>query len=356
LKYKRVEGRRKIINVTLLWNKKIMKLFIGKDDSKLQCLLCPHLCVINEGKTGICGARKNTGEKIELLTYGVISGCSLDPLEKKPLYHFFPGQNILSIGSYGCNMKCDFCQNFHISQNIPKSSSAMTMPGEIVNSALSDQSNIGLAFTYNEPVIWYEYVIDTATLIKEKGLFTAMVTNGFINSDPLKELLEVTDAFNVDLKAFNNDFYKRLTGASLEPVKNTLKQIVKAGRHLEITTLLITGQNDNETEMEKQVKWIAEELGDETPFHLSRYFPMYKREDTATSQSTLLKHYETASKHLKYVYVGNTLSETGQDTKCPDCYTTVTKRIGYHTQHLNINEGRCTVCGKEIYKFFTFSS
>jgi pyruvate formate lyase activating enzyme len=187
-------------------------------------------------------------------------------------------------------------------------------------------------------------------------MYTVMVTNGFINPDPLHDLLEVTDAFNVDLKAFNNNFYKKLTGASLEPVKTSLKAIIEAGRHLEITTLLITGQNDSESEMENQVRWIASELGDETPFHLSRYFPMYKRDDPTTPHNTIIRHHEIASKHLKYVYVGNSMSETGQDTKCPDCGITVSKRQGYHTRHLNIVNGRCSGCGKEIYKNFTFSS
>ena len=333
-----------------------MEALFRKNKNKLECLLCPHFCKIDEGHTGICGVRKNTGEKIELLTYGVISGYSPDPVEKKPLYHFFPGYNILSIGSYGCNMRCDFCQNYHISQNIPKSIMADATPEEIVNNALSLKRNIGVAFTYNEPLIWFEFVKDVANLVKGKGLYTALVTNGYINPDPLNELLEITDAFNVDLKAFNDDFYKKLTGASLEPVKNTLKQIAKAGKHLEITTLLITGQNDNDSDMENQVRWIASELGSEIPFHLSRYFPMYKRDDPTTSHDTLIKHYEIASKYLRYVYLGNTMSETGQDTKCSGCGTIVTKRSGYHTQHLNINDGRCSVCGKEIYKFFTFPS
>ncbi|MBA4322170.1 MAG: AmmeMemoRadiSam system radical SAM enzyme [Odoribacter sp.] len=324
-------------------------------NGKLECVLCPHFCKIAPGKTGICGVRKNTGKKIELLTFGVISGLSLDPVEKKPLYHFFPGNNILSIGSYGCNMRCDFCQNYNISQNIPEGIMPEIAPQEILNNVLSAKKNIGLAFTYNEPVIWFEFVKEAAVLVKTKGLYTAMITNGFINPDPLNELSEVIDAFNVDLKAFNNDFYKRLTGASLEPVKKTLKQIVKAGRHLEITTLLITGQNDNAGEMENQAKWIESELGNDIPLHLSRYFPMYKRDDPTTPHNTLLRHYETASKYLKYVYLGNTMSETGQDTKCPDCDKVVTKRSGYHTQHINIKNGECSECGKKIYKNFTFS-
>jgi pyruvate formate lyase activating enzyme len=332
-----------------------MEALVRKVNNKLECLLCPHFCKIAEGKTGICGVRKNTGEKIELLTYGVISGYSLDPVEKKPLYHFFPGKNILSIGSYGCNMKCDFCQNYHISQNIPKSTIADSTPSDIVKNVMSANRNIGLAFTYNEPVIWFEFVIDTATLVKNNGFNTVLVTNGYINDDPLIDLLNVTDAFNVDLKAFNNDFYKKLTGASLEPVLNSLKQIAKAGKHLEITTLLITGQNDNVSEMENQVRWISSELGNEVPFHLSRYFPMYKRDDPSTPHDTLIKHYEIASKYLKYVYLGNTMSEAGQNTKCPDCGIIVTERTGYHVHHININDGKCAVCGKVIYKYFTSS-
>jgi pyruvate formate lyase activating enzyme len=325
-------------------------------ENKLQCLLCPHLCKLSEGKTGICGVRRNTGKTIELLTYSVISGYSLDPVEKKPFYHFYPGYNILSIGSYGCNMRCDFCQNYHISQKIPESIMADSSPDEMVKNVLSAKRNIGLAFTYNEPGIWFEFVMDTATLVKETGRYTAMVTNGYINSEPLSELLKVIDAFNVDLKAFNDTFYKKLTGASLEPVKKSLKQIARSGRHLEITTLVIPGQNDNKSEMEDQVKWIASELGDEVPFHLSRYFPMYKRDDPTTPHETLVSHFEIASRHLKYVYMGNTMSETGQDTKCPDCKSVITKRSGYYTRHLNTTDGRCAVCGKEIYKYFTFSS
>jgi pyruvate formate lyase activating enzyme len=334
-----------------------MEALFKQINNKLECLLCPHFCKLAEGKTGICGVRKNTGDKIELLTYGVISGYSLDPVEKKPLYHFYPGSNILSIGSYGCNMRCDFCQNYHISQNILKNLLPDTKPEEIVRNCLSAQRNIGIAFTYNEPVIWFEFVKDVALLVKSNGLHTVMVTNGYINREPLEEYLQFIDAFNVDLKAFNNDFYKKLTGAELEPVKDSLKMIRKAGRHLEITTLVIPGQNDKESEMENQVKWIAGELGKNVPFHLSRYFPMFKRIDPTTPHNTLIKLYDIARKHLQYVYLGNTMSETGQDTRCSNCGKIVTKRTGYYTQNLNINDGKCAQCGTVIYDhFISFSS
>jgi pyruvate formate lyase activating enzyme len=327
------------------------------DDNKLQCLLCPHLCKISNGKTGICGVRKNTGEKIELITYGVLSGYSLDPVEKKPLYHFFPGHNILSVGSYGCNMRCDFCQNFNISQTIPESLIPEITPEKIVKAALDAEKNIGIAFTYNEPVIWFEFMRDAATVAKKEGLFTVMVSNGYVNSDPLNEIIKFIDAFNIDLKAFNNNFYHKLTGADIEPVKNSLKQIAKSGRHLEITTLIITGQNDDEREMALQSEWISGELGKSVPLHLSRYFPKFRRDDPATSQETLNRLFEIASEHLDNVYMGNTVSESGQNSFCPKCGTKVTIRSGYKIRLIDLDkEGKCARCGTLVYRYFTLSS
>jgi len=323
----------------------------------MQCRLCPHFCKIAPGRTGICGVRKNTGSKIELLTYGVISGQSLDPVEKKPLYHFFPGHNILSVGSYGCNMRCGFCQNWHISQSAAGSYSPQTDPETLAWEAGSALKNTGIAFTYNEPVIWFEFVRDTALKVKETGLFTVMVSNGYVNSDPLDEIIVFTDAFNIDLKAFSESFYKKLTGAEIEPVKNSLKQIAKAGKHLEITTLIIPGRNDSDEEMEAESKWISEELGEETPLHLSRYFPMYKSKDPATPPETLDNLYETARRHLKYVYIGNTASNAGQETACSKCGTRVTERSGYNTRLMNLDgSGKCSACGNQVYRYFTLPS
>jgi pyruvate formate lyase activating enzyme len=325
--------------------------------TKTECLLCPHFCKIAEGKTGICGVRKNIDGEIVLETYGVVSGYSLDPIEKKPLYHFFPGYNILSIGSYGCNMRCDFCQNFHISQNIPKRMNREINIEKLVRSALISEKNIGLAFTYNEPVIWFEYMRDAAIAAKKEGLYTVMVSNGFVNAGPLGEITEFIDGFNIDLKAFNNRFYRELTGAEIEPVKNALKQIARSGRHLEITTLIIPGQNDDEKEMAEESHWIAGELGRNIPFHLSRYFPTYRRDDPSTSQDLIERLAEIASRQLNHVYIGNTLSESGQNTTCPQCGVTVTKRSGYKTRLLNLDDkGRCTGCGNMIYKYLSPTS
>lgn len=334
-----------------------MKPLFLRYDNYIECQLCPHRCKLQTGKRGICGVRQNTGEKIELLTYGVKSGYALDPVEKKPLYHFFPGYNILSVGSYGCNMRCDFCQNWHISQQNPGSFSAGFPPEKILSDVLSADNNIGIAFTYNEPVIWFEYVMDVAVMVKEHGFYTVMVSNGFVNKSPLKELTGVIDAFNIDLKAFSNEFYRKLTGAELEPVLDCLRIIAGAGSHLEITTLIIPGRNDSEAEMEEEAKWIASELGEDVPLHLSRYYPMYKRNDPSTPQSTLDKLFEIASRYLRNVYLGNTMTSKGQDTYCQRCGNIITKRAGYNVRNINSDaSGKCLKCGNQVYRYFSFSS
>lgn len=322
--------------------------------NKIQCTLCPHNCIIADGRTGICGARKNNGGNIELITYGIISGYALDPVEKKPLYHFYPGTNILSIGSYGCNMKCDFCQNYNISQRVAAGFTTVTEAEKIVGDAQASPDNTGIAFTYNEPVIWFEYIRDVALKAREKGLKTVMVSNGYVNPDPLEEIISFTDAFNIDLKAFSDESYWRLTGAGIEPVRESLKMIAKSGRHLEITTLIIPDQNDCADEIDKEARWIASELGKDIPFHLSRYFPMYKREDPATSGATISGLAEIASRSLDYVYAGNISSGIFQDTKCPVCHKTVTGRSGYSVRLMNLDKmGNCASCGTKIYTYFT---
>jgi pyruvate formate lyase activating enzyme len=323
----------------------------------IECQICPHFCKLKPEQTGICGVRKNTGEQIELTTYGIISAKALDPIEKKPLYHFYPGHKILSVGSYGCNMRCDFCQNYHISQNIKVTDSREITIRYLANEAVHNEHNIGIAFTYNEPVIWFEYVRDVSEAVKKTGLFTVMVSNGYVNSEALSEITGFIDAFNIDLKAFNNTFYRKLTGADIEPVKSSLKQIAKSGRHLEITTLIIPDENDSEKEMEQQAEWIAGELGKDVPLHLSKYFPTYKRENPSTSEEKLMRLYEIASSRLDYVYIGNNLSDTGKNTNCAECGECVTTRSGYTISLLNLdNDGKCSKCGNLIYRNFTISS
>ena len=332
----------------------MMKLSEKHENSdRLRCLLCPHSCLLMKGERGICGVRQNTGDDISLTTYGVISGCALDPVEKKPLYHFYPGKYILSVGSYGCNLKCDFCQNYHISQNIENDGNYRLSPQELVNRARKASDNIGIAYTYNEPVIWYEYVIDCARLAASEGLKNVMVTNGYVRREPLAHLIEVTDAFNVDLKAFNNEFYRKYTGATLKPVMDTIRDIAASGTHLEITTLILPGLNDSADDMKREAEWIAATAGRSAPLHLSRYFPMYKRDDPPTPAETILMLRETASEYLDFVYTGNMSgTDSGSDTLCPSCHATVIRRQGYHTSLAGLSaEGRCLKCNEMLLKW-----
>ncbi len=317
----------------------------------LKCNLCPHNCVISEGKQGICKVRKNTGGELFLETYGVVSSVGFDPIEKKPLYHFYPGSEIFSIGSFGCNLHCKFCQNWQISQEAPNGHNIkrQNTPESLVATALENKSSIGIAFTYNEPIVWFEYMTDIAELAQKRGLKNVMVTNGFINPEPLTELTNLMDAFNVDLKAFTEDFYKQQTFSRLEPVKETLKSIRKSGRHLEITNLVVTGLNDSLKDFAEMVKWISGELGRDTVLHLSRYFPTYKTSATPTSIATLEDFYALASQSLNFVYLGNVTSNTGQETKCPKCGAKVIDRSRYDTWVSGLDkEGKCRKCGHKV--------
>jgi pyruvate formate lyase activating enzyme len=254
------------------------------NDNKVKCLLCPHSCILDDGKVGICRVRSNDNGVLVSENYGKVSSINLDPIEKKPLYHFFPGMHVLSIGSVGCNLQCNFCQNCEISQtgvsDFPRLKTYSAE--EIVNNALECVDNIGIAFTYNEPVVFYEYMMDVARLSKSKGLKNIMVSNGFINEEPLKQILPYIDAFNIDLKAFADEFYIKNTHSHLEPVKRSLQLIRESGKHLEITNLVIPGLNDKVEDFTAMVDWISGELGDQTILHLSRYFPRYKAKQPPT--------------------------------------------------------------------------
>lgn len=332
----------KTVTAMIVWEKQ-------KEDS-VRCLLCPHRCIIRPDEAGICGARMNREGELKLVTGGIISGFALDPVEKKPLYHFCPGYSILSVGSYGCNLRCDFCQNYHISQNISVEESRRLDPAELVRQATAARGNIGIAYTYNEPVIWFEYVTECAGLASRKGLRNVLVTNGYVNPEPLKELIRYTDAFNIDLKAFNNDFYRRFTGATLQPVLESIRTVAASGRHLEITTLILPGLNDTDGEMRREAEWIAENAGRSVPLHLSRYFPMYRRSTPATPPETILKLRDIAAEYLDYVYTGNMAGDNGgSDTVCPSCHSTVIVRSGYNTRITGLaDDGKCIKCGWQV--------
>ncbi len=272
---------------------------------KIRCGICPQDCVLAEGQTGFCRARSNRGGVIKADNYGLVTSMALDPIEKKPLYRFHPGSMILSVGSFGCNLRCPFCQNYGISMcGSDYAKASYVSPDELVEhaEALISKGNIGIAFTYNEPLIGYEYVRDCARLAKERGLKTVLVTNGYINERPLKELLPLIDAMNIDLKAFTEQFYRSISG-HIEPVKKAIEAASKEC-HVEVTTLIIPGENDSRQEMRSLSEWLAG-IDKEIPLHISRFFPRYRMQKDATPVETVYSLKETARENLKYVYEGN---------------------------------------------------
>lgn len=278
-------------------------MFYKKINEKVQCYLCPHNCIINNGKFGKCNVRTNKGGELFTINYGDITATALDPIEKKPLHFFKPSSHILSVGSYGCNMSCSFCQNYSIAHFSPHSE--FTSKESLVEAALNTNNNIGIAFTYNEPVIWYEYVYDCAKLLKEKNknAKVILVTNGFINEEPLKKLLPYIDAMNIDLKAFNNDYYKNICGGELDPILKTI-EISSKYCHIEVTTLLVTGKNDNFNEIEEISKFLSH-IDKNIPLHLTRYFPRYKMDNPATDLTFMMDAKNIANKYLNNVILGN---------------------------------------------------
>lgn len=317
---------------------------------KTRCVLCPHRCLISKGKTGICGVRSNIDGVLYSKIYGEVTSYSDDPVEKKPLYHFLPGKNIFSIGSWGCNFKCTFCQNWSISQRRDIDTEHFEKE-DIVNIAVSHNS-AGIAYTYNEPSIWYEFVYDTAVHAREKGLKNVLVTNGFISEEPLKELLPHIDAMNVDLKAGSEMFYREVCGGQIEPVMRTIKMAYEAGVHVELTTLVIPTLNDRD-DIDQIVEWVAS-VSPEIPIHFSRYYPQYKMDIDPTSIELLQEVYNKAKQKLKHVYLGNVPKDAGGcDTFCANCGEKLIERDMYDVKILKLTpEGNCGKCGTRLKGVF----
>ncbi len=320
-------------------------------EEKAHCNLCPQNCMLREGERGVCGVRKLDKGRLITENFGLISSIQSDPIEKKPLYHFYPGRKILSIGSIGCNLSCYYCQNCEISQTSPDSfmGGAFYEPHDIVQLAKKDPENLGIAFTYNEPTIFYEFMLETARLNMDTGLKNVVISNGYINTDPLKELLPFIHAFNIDLKAFTDTFYKSVTKGHLRPVKNTLKEISSSKSHLEITFLLIPSLNDDMKHFKEMLHWIRDELREDVVLHISRYFPAYRSEIAKTSLSLMFRFFEEAKKQLKYVYLGNVTGSESQNTICSACGRMVLSRNGYFIQKNGLDDhGDCVHCGNKI--------
>lgn len=313
-------------------------------DGTAQCLLCPKVCKIKEGEYGDCGARKNINSKLVPFTYGRITSVAIDPIEKKPLYHFHPAAEILSIGSFGCSFHCLFCQNYAISQGHPPSQ--LASPDDVVQLA-KRYNSFAVAYTYNEPLIWFEFLIDTARVAREANIKNVLVTNGYINLKPLRELLPLIDAANVDLKSMSEGFYRRLCDGSLRPVLRNLKAMYEAGIHLEVTNLVIPDENDSDDDFRKLRDWLAENLSDDVPVHLSAYFPHYRFNAPPTPFKRLRRALEIVQERMAFVYLGNVWGEeTGHNTHCRNCGALLVSRRGYKTKVVALDEeGRCKRCG-----------
>jgi pyruvate formate lyase activating enzyme len=314
---------------------------LGQD--RVRCLLCPWFCKLRPGQWGICSCRKNIGGELRPVAYGRVVSVAMDPVEKKPLYHFHPGRQILSTAPNGCNFRCPYCQNADISQGrVP---TRYVSPEEMVSLAES-QGSIAVCYTYTEPLVWYEYLLDTGELAHKRGLKNVLVTNGMINQEPLKRLLPLVDAMNIDLKAMDEEFYKKVVKGDLASVLKTI-ETAKKSCHIEITNLLIPTLNDAEEQIARLVDWIAE-LGIDTPLHFSRYFPHYRITIEPTPIRTLLQAYETARQKLRYVYLGNVGLKDGSDTHCYNCGNLLVSRTGYSTSIVGIREKKCSNCGVDV--------
>ena len=314
-----------------------------KEGESVRCGLCPHRCLIGNGKRGICRVRENRGGVLFALTYGKVSAVHLDPVEKKPLYHFHPGKEILSIGSIGCNFRCPFCQNYPlVLGEAPLSSAGIP---ELVRAA-KDSGAVGISYTYNEPMIWIEFVADCARAFRKAGMANVLVTNGYVNPEPLASLLPLIDAMNIDLKAMNPEFYRKLCGATLEPVLETIRASARS-THVEITNLLVTGENDSDEAIRRVVDFVAG-IDREIPLHFSRYFPQHRFTAPPTSPDRLDAAYRIGTEKLTFVYVGNYQLPGAEDTRCPGCGATVVRRVGYRTSLVGLSGNRCSACSAQL--------
>ena len=309
------------------------------ENGAVRCELCPHRCLISEGKRGICRVRENRGGRLFALTYGKVSAVQFDPVEKKPLYHFHPGKPILSIGSVGCNFQCGFCQNHPLVEcAVPLT--PVSVP-DLVRAARREGA-VGISYTYNEPLIWFEFVVDCAREFRKAGMANVLVTNGFISPEPLAELLPLVDGMNIDLKSMDPEFYRKICGGKLSPVLDTIRESAKT-THVEVTTLLVTGENDSDASIRAVVDFVAG-VDPEIPLHLSRYMPMHRFTAPPTPPDRIAAAFRIARERLPYVYVGNYPLEGAGDTVCPACRVTVVRRHGYHADPSGLAGSRCASC------------
>ena len=322
-------------------------------NENVQCLLCPKKCIIKKDSYGFCNARKNIDGRLYSVVYSNPDAVHIDPIEKKPLYHFMPGSKALSIGTIGCNLECKHCQNWTMSRAKPEEIAIQNIsPEEIVELAIKNNCKI-ISYTYNEPTVFFEYMLDCAKIAKKKGIKNMIVSNGFINEEPLKELCKYIDGANIDLKAFNNKFYKEICSAWLEPVLESLKILKNKNVWLEVTNLIIPTLNDNLKEIKKMCEWIKENLGADVPLHFTGFYPCYKLLDIPQTSSEILKKARKIALNIgiNHTYVGNVFAAEENNTYCPKCNRLLIERSGFGTIKNNIKNSKCS-CGEKIAGIF----
>lgn len=317
----------------------------------VRCMLCNHHCTIPPGKTGICAVRKNVDGALRTLIYGMTSSIAVDPIEKKPLFHFCPGTDVLSLGTVGCNFRCLHCQNYTISMarvgDIPLYSIS---PDYVVEQAKRTGCR-GVAWTYNEPTIWFEFTYDSSKIAKDNGLYSVYVTNGYMSEEALQEIAPYLDAMNIDVKAFNDEFYRKICGgAHLEPVLDTCVMAKSMGIHIELTYLIIPDYNDTEREIRNFARWVVETLGPDIPCHFTRFYPHYKMLDLPpTPMKRLNMAYNLAKEEgINYVYLGNIPHNEKENTYCHNCGKLLIERWGFNVVKYVIKDGKCPYCGSVI--------
>jgi len=317
----------------------------------VQCELCPKSCVIAPGQSGECRIRVNLDGRLVAVTYGYPCAVHVDPIEKKPLHHFLPCSNALSLATVGCNLHCENCQNWEISQENPERAEASLLPPEELSRLAGRENCASVAYTYTDPVVWYEYALDGCIRTREAGLRNVLVTAGYINPKPLEELCRYTDAANIDLKAYSDRFYRDICHATLRPVLEALVTTKARGVELEVTNLVIPTLNDGDAMLRDLCRWIKRNLGPETPLHFSRFFPRFRLKNLPPTPAATLDRARAIAKAegLYYVYVGNILRADASNTFCPKCGTLLVARRRYTILENHLKDGRCPECGKEIY-------
>lgn len=324
--------------------------YVGADRAgRIVCGLCPHACVLGEGQAGRCHIRAVHAGRLVALGYGRVASAAMDPIEKKPLYHFHPGIGIFSLGGWGCNFACRFCQNWTLSQCAPPPDADFVAPARAIAAAVGAGAP-AVAYTYNEPIVGIEYVLDCAVAARAAGLLNVLVTNGYIQHGPATDLLAVTDALNVDIKSMDEAFYQELCGAALRPVLAFCRQCAAAERHLEITHLVIPGRNDRDEQVARLAEWIAGELGPAVVLHLSAYRPEYQYDAPPTTAERLEQLYAVARARLAHVYLGNCATATGRDTLCAGCGQLLVDRRAYRGRVIGLRKDdsgvTCSACGR----------